>query len=65
MSESLSFRKRGTNSGEMSFLYSTLTRLAIFIAATFNDLFDAGVVETLVVADLIILHLSMGYWMQI
>ncbi len=61
MSESLSFREGAMNSGEMDFLCSALARLAVLVAATFNDLLDAGVVKTLVVADLTILYLSMGY----
>ncbi len=61
MSESLSFCERVTNSGEMGFLCSALARLAVLVAATFNDLLDAGVIKTLVVAGLTILYLSMGY----
>ncbi len=54
MSESLSFREGGTNFGEIDFFCSALTHLAILVAATFNDLFDAGIVETLIVAGLTI-----------
>lgn len=38
MSELLSFREEGTNSGEMDLFCSALTRLAIFVATTFSDL---------------------------
>ncbi len=62
ISKSLSFCEGRTNFGEIDFLCPALTRLAVFVAATFNDLFDTSVVETLVVADLTILHLSMRYW---
>ncbi len=61
MSESLSFHERATNSGEMNFLCSALARLAVLVATTFNDLLDVGVVKTLVIVDLTILYLSMGY----
>ncbi len=60
----LSFREEETNSGEIDFLCSALARLAILVAATFNNLLDASVIKTLVVAGLTILQLSMGYWMQ-
>ncbi len=65
MSESLLFHERRTNSGEIDFFYSAFIRLAILVTTTFNDLFDVGIVETLVIASFTILHLSMGYWMQI
>ncbi len=61
MSESFSFRGKVTNSGERDFLCSALARLTILVTATFNDLLDAGVVKTLVIAGRTILHLSMGY----
>ncbi len=61
MSESLSFREGATNSGEMDFLFSALARFAVLVAAIFNDLLNAGVVKTLVVAGLTILYLSLGY----
>ncbi len=61
MSESLSFHEKGTNSGEMNFLCSIFTRLAVLVVATFNDLFNVGTIKTLVVADLTILYSSMRY----
>ncbi len=62
--ELLLFRERGTNSGENDFLCSALTYLVVLIATTFNNLFDVGIIETLVIASLTILYLNMGYWMQ-
>ena len=64
ISESLSFCEERTNSKEIDFSYSTLTYLAVLVAVTFSNLFDASVVKTLVVTGLIILYLSMGYYMQ-
>lgn len=59
--ESLSFHKKETNLGEIDYFYSALIYLAIFIIATFTDLFDIDVIKTLVVLGLTILHLIMGY----
>lgn len=61
MSELLLFCEEETNSGKIDFFCSAFTCLAIFVTATFNDLFDIGVVETLVIVDFTILHLSMRY----
>ena len=61
ISKSLSFCERKTNSGEIDFFCSIFTRLVVFITATFNDLFDVDVIETLVVAGLIILHFNIEY----
>ncbi len=61
ISKSLSFCERRTNSGEIDFFYFAFTHLAILIAITFSDLFDAGIVKTLVVAGLTILYFSMRY----
>ncbi len=58
MSELLSFHERETNSGKMD---SFCSGLAVLIATTFNYLFDAGIIETLVIASLTIFYLSMGY----
>ena len=65
MFESLLFFKKRTNFREMNFSYSALTCLAIQIAATFNNLFNVGIIEILVVVGLTILYLSMGYCIQI
>ena len=62
--ESLSFCERRINFRKMDFSYSILICLAVLVIVTFNDFFDAGVVETLIIAGLTILHLSMGYCMQ-
>ena len=64
MSESLSFYEEGSNSREIDFFCSAFICLAILIAATFNDLFDIGVIKTLVLVGLIILYLNMEYCMQ-
>ncbi len=45
----------------MDFFSSTFICLAILIATNFNDLFDTGVIETLVIANFPKLHLSMKY----
>ncbi len=64
MFESLLFCERETNSREIDFFCSAFICLAVLAATTFNDLFDVGVVKTLVIADLTILYISMRYWMQ-
>lgn len=64
MFETLLIHKRGTNSGKLDFFCSALTRLAILIVATFSDLFDKGIIKTLIEASFTIFHCSMGYWMK-
>ncbi len=64
LSKSLSFYERDPNSGEMDLFCSVLIYLAVLVATTLNNLLDAGVVKTLVIASFTILQVSMRYWMQ-
>ena len=64
ISKSLSFYEKRTNSEEINFSYSAFTCLIVLVVATFNNLFDAGIVKTLVVVGFTILYLSMRYWIQ-
>ncbi len=61
MSKLLSFCEEETNSGEINLFYSALTHLAVFVAVTFNNLFDISIVKILVIAGLTILYLSIRY----
>lgn len=59
--ELVSFYERRTNFREIDFFCSALTHLAVLVTTTFSNLFDTGVIETLVIAGFIILHLSIEY----
>ena len=61
MPKSLSFHEKRLNFGELDYFCSTFTRFAVLITINFSDLFDISIVKTLVIAGLIILHLSIRY----